>query len=120
MSSFLAQVPQIPGAKITKTNPKKDFLLTTIKKKNRPHRDILWKQLTQRPELVDRGHCVYRNATDAWVGNTAAQHSWSDGNPSMDLYNNVWIELVPETLYKGGYYPTEKINKTIEKFLYEN
>ena len=110
-SKFIAML-RIQNANLKKENPTKDFLLTSIKKKNRPHRQFLWKELTSRPGLLDKGHVSYHiRDSGGWIGWTGHQHGWQDGYPSMNLYNDSWIELFPETLGKDGYYITEKTVK---------
>lgn len=95
-------------------NPnRKDFLLTTVQKKMSPHRTVLRNQLYARPVLADRGIIHFHRKQGAWIGDTSHQHTWNDGHLSMDLYSNAWTEIVPETLYRDGYFFTEKTLKPI-------
>jgi hypothetical protein len=112
-------VPRIPRAKTNKSPDSKDFLLTMLRKKNRKHRDVLWQELNKKPYLLDHGITSFRqlnvniNSDSEWVGELPIQHKWRDGYPSMDLYNNCWLEIVPETFYKEHYFTTEKTIKPI-------
>jgi hypothetical protein len=85
-------------------------MLTTIRKPGRLHRDILWNQLTAVDGLIDRGHV--RSGTKR-IGTQPHQHTWRDGYPSMDLYQDSWLEIAPERLYRDGYFITEKTVKPI-------
>jgi hypothetical protein len=113
--NFFLSSTRIPYAKVQKNNCKKDFLMTTCKKVDRPHRTILWNELVSRPGLLDRGIVNYhvRGSLDQWIGNISHQHTFHEGHPSMDLYHSTWLELVPETMYKDGYFITEKTVKPI-------
>jgi hypothetical protein len=111
-NAFL-KLPRVFGSKLEKNKNSKDFLLTTIKRKERPHRQLLWQELQTYPQLFDNSIVFYKSKLDNWVGQTPHQHNWFDGYPSMDLYSNVYIELVPETLYKDGFFITEKTVKPI-------
>jgi hypothetical protein len=110
--NFFLRQHRIQNAVVDKSNCSRDFMLTTVKKSSRPHREILWNQLTAIPGLVDYGHVNYGSGQKR-IGQQALQHGWADGYPSMDLYRDSWLELVPETLYHGGYYVTEKTTKPI-------
>lgn len=112
-SAFLKTAPRIIGATVNKQHCKKDFLLTTIKKKDREHRDYLWSEIIDRPGLVERGHAYYKKRNDPWVGDYPIHHNWPDGHVSMDLYLDAWLEIVPETMYKDAYFITEKTVKPI-------
>lgn len=108
--------PRIERAISTKTNCKNNFLLTTIGYNNsRPHREMLWKRLTAKPHLLDNSIAIYHNTkiNDGWLGSVSTSHSWNDGHPSMNLYNDCWFEIVPETLYRFGNFITEKTIKPI-------
>ena len=107
------KLPRIHKASLEKNKTSKDFLLTTIKKSSRPHRELLWKQLQAYPELTVNSTILYKTRQKKWIGHQTHQHQWSDGHPSMDLYRNNYVELVPETLYKHGYFFTEKTMKPI-------
>lgn len=104
--------PRIKHAKLDKRGCSRDFLLTTVKKFKRPHRDILWNQLNAIDGLSSRGHVNYGTGENR-IGIQPHQHSWGDGHPSMDLYNDSWMEIVPETLYRDGYLISEKTAKPI-------
>jgi len=125
-----------------KTNATHDFLLTMFHKPGRPHRTVLWRELEQRPDIIQRGLISYnklrikdmhdwggRSKTAAnWLGRTAPgpihedghastpsapSWPWNDGHASMDLYLDSWLEIVPETCYRDLFYFTEKTKKPI-------
>lgn len=111
---FNKMSPRLQSNSYTKLNPKYDYLLTMIKKVGRPHRQILWNQLVQRPGLLAHGlTACHADLVQEWAGQQPHQHSWKDGHASMDLYKNCWIEIVPETMYKDIYFFTEKTQKPI-------
>lgn len=120
-NSTLIKMPRIWNASVEKTFATKDFLMVTHKKRSRPHRQHLIKELQSRPGLIECGQVAYRSTNARWVGHQPNQHIidptgnkmpiW--GHASMDLYLNCWTEIVPETLYKDGYYFTEKTVKPI-------
>ena len=105
-------------SKLDKHNCSKDYMLTTSKRRSRPHRHVLWKQLNDIPGLLDRGHVNYTIKsqvynTPKWIGHQLLPNVQGslDLHPSMDLYLDSWLEIVPETLYRGGYVITEKTIK---------
>ena len=103
--------PRITNGRTHKKGCAKDYLLLMGKKKY--HRNILWKQLCKDPVLFNQGIVKYGTRT-TWIGHKQSPHGGVPaGAPSMDLYLNSWIEIVPETLYNGGYYWTEKTSKPI-------
>lgn len=113
---FNQTMPRIQCSSSLKLHPRYDFLLTMVRKRSRPHRDILWQQLQDRPRLLERGLSNYHARTsvsDVWIGRTAHQHEWHDGHASMDLYLDCWLEIVPETCYRDLYFFTEKTQKPI-------
>lgn len=112
-SPYFNKIPRIQNAQTLKTNCTKDFLITTICKKISPHRQMLCNELMAHPDLINKGHSYFKSSQDGWVGKRDSQQTWQDGNPSMDLYLDSWLEIVPETLYKNGYYITEKTIKPI-------
>ena len=94
---------------------KKDFILTMSRQDK--HRDILWSKL-ESENLLDNGFSVYHKTvenkhTNEWIGSKSSAHQWNDGHPSMELYNNSYFEIVPETLYDGAYFITEKTIKPL-------
>ena len=110
--SWFCHMPRILHAEVTKQNCSRDFLLTTVVKKDRLHRQVLKKQMERIPGLLDRGHVRFsrkENRDIDWIGQH--QNGWKDGFPAMDLYRDAWLELVPETLYKNAYFFTEKTAK---------
>ena len=115
-SFFLSQsvVSRIKGAVVEKQNCQKQFLLTTIKKSGREHRDYLWQELILRPRLLTQGHALYKTPEETWIGDMPHQHTWRCGYPSMDLYLDAWLEVVPETMYKDAWFITEKTVKPIQ------
>jgi hypothetical protein len=104
--------PRIQNAVVDKINCSRDFMLTTVKKASAPHRDILWNQLNTIDGLIECGHVNYGSGKKR-VGQQSHQHGWGDGHPSMDLYRDSWLEIVPETLYRDGYIISEKTAKSI-------
>lgn len=88
---------------VSKTKVEKDFLMFCRPKKRRPHRPILSKCLRKKPGLVDQG-LVFD-----WK---PLPHEKNFGkNLAENFYRKVWMEVVPETYYKNGYYVTEKTAK---------
>ena len=110
--NIVIRPPRIQNAKLDKFGCSRDFMLTTIKKANRPHREILWNQLNAIDGLVDCGNINYSTGKNR-IGDQPHHHSWGDGHPSMDLYKDSWMEIVPETLYRDVYFMTEKTAKPI-------
>jgi len=114
--SHFAKIGRLHFSGTEKYNNAYPYLITTILKDNSPYRFKLYKQLSKKKELFDQGLCVFNTVKDRskFVGQfNSASQVWRDGYPSMDLYKNAWLELVPETLYKGGYFFTEKTAKPI-------
>lgn len=108
--------------KIKKNTDSKPFLITTILKSGRNHRKTFIDQLMTRNTLKHEKniivHDCYNNQKESiidesWVGEKTRVHDWQDGNPSMDLYNDSYFELIPETAYKQLYFITEKTIKPI-------
>jgi hypothetical protein len=111
-------MPRILNATVSKQNCTKDFLLTTVIKHHRSHRKILKTQIEKIPGLLQRGHTNFIRPDDffqdsKWLGDLPHQHGFRAGHPSMDLYLDSWMEIVPETLYKNAYFFTEKTAKPI-------
>jgi hypothetical protein len=99
---------------ITTDTVSKDFILTM--RKERPHRTLLWNKLTEKNLLANGFSKYHRNEAghdDNWLGKTNMLHRWPDGHPSMDLYQNSFFEIVPETCYNSGHFITEKTTKPI-------
>lgn len=110
----LLKMPRIRKATVEKFATARDFMLTMILKENRPHRDYLWNYLNARSGLLDRGIVVChqgRNLETRWVGDKPSIGPHHDSQPSMDLYRNAWMELVPETNGNRIHYITEKTMK---------
>jgi len=107
------RMPRIRGTLVDKNPLSHDFLLTMFLKSDRPHRTILWQSLSARPDLLSRGlvHCARHK--DPIMGQESALHHRGDRFrfPSMELYRNAWLEIVPETFYRHGYYISEKTSK---------
>ena len=116
-TSVLQGTPRIYQTILEKNADSRDYFLTTINKKERPHRQILQKELVARPQLLDQGrvffHASNSDLTDEWVGHKQKRHQWNACHPSMDLYRDHWVEIVPETLHQDAWYITEKIMKPI-------
>lgn len=112
------QQPRVKSSGMVKTNCKNSYLLTMRRKRNRPHREVLWKELNRRPDLLQHGlvavHMGEKSEIgEKWIGQRPHQHDNRDQHASMDLYLDCWIEIVPETFYKDFYFITEKISKPI-------
>lgn len=108
--------PRISGANVEKHNCEHDFFITTMLKENRPLRPLLKNALESRKELASHGLCFFNTSRDKWHGEVpefSGFHKWYDGHPSMDIYNNSWLEIVPEGEHKDFYYITEKTVKPI-------
>lgn len=106
-------IPRIYGSSTNKNNTCKDFLLTMIQKQSAKHRDVLWSELNKKSYLLDYGITSFKSNKNEWIGDTPIQHGWTDGYPSMDLYNNCWLEIVPETFFREDHFTTEKTIKPI-------
>lgn len=122
-ASFFLKMQRIKTGITDKTSCKYDFLLTTIAKPGREHRDILLKELNERSvksaglivqKTMDRpGPLPTDQKNSSWVGEKNPHHHFQEGHPSMDLYRQCWFEIVPETLHWSGHFYTEKTNKPI-------
>lgn len=126
LPTFTSALSETRMFRLNESNDSKDgasneFMLTMIKKVGRPHRQVLWDQLNSRPELKSKGLAVYHHYDPAMNGNPyhimlgdkPAPNTWRDAYPSMDLYRNSWLEIVPETLCTDAHYFTEKTFKPI-------
>jgi len=103
------KLARINNARLHKESNSKDFLLLTFKKKRRPHRKILWRELNSR-NLINKGNVFYNTSQ----GKLILNNNESDFKiPVVELYQKSWLEIVPETLYKNGYFFTEKTGKPI-------
>ena len=93
----------------------KAFMLTMKLKNYRPGRQYLAKELKKRPDLLANSMCNMREteAQDQWMGDIPKHHSHWERYPSMDLYANCYLEIVPETFMKNFYQTTEKTTKPI-------
>jgi len=111
--NFFINYARIENSVCNKVNCSKDFMLTMVKKSRAPHRKILFDQLNEHNGLLDRGHVNYNVVGGARIGAQPHQHTWGDGHPSMDLYRDSWLEIVPETFFRDGFFITEKIIKPI-------
>lgn len=118
----VSKIPKITNATLDKTACEYDFLITTVLKKYqsyKPMRCLLKDKLSEKPLLKSKGFCIFHNDLSekdkSWVGETMIEkyHNHFDSHPSMDLYSNAWIEVVPETCHKDFYYLTEKTQKPI-------
>jgi hypothetical protein len=111
--NWLMRTSRIFNAYTDKINATKDFMLTTVNKKGRYHREVLWQELNSRPGLIDKGNAIYRQESDKWEGHTSDNYGWKGCYISIDLYLDSWLEIVPETIYQNGYFFTEKTLKPI-------
>lgn len=103
---------RIKGSSTAKKKNSNNYLCTMRKKSGAYHRELLYNQLKKK-KLLDKGIVSYQPSDDKgiWIGDKTQQHPWQDGHASMDLYNNCWLEVVPETLYIENYFVTEKTIK---------
>lgn len=112
--SHFLYVPRITNSQTIKTQCSTDYLLTMIKQPFRPHRDVLWKELQRHEGLLQKGRVKYAEKNVAFIGShPPIARSWLDGHPSMDLYLDSWLEVVPETIGERGWFITEKTVKPI-------
>lgn len=111
--SFFLTSARIENATCDKVSCSRDFMLTTIKKGGRPHREILINQIKSFRGLYERGYINYTTVNGPRIGLQSYHYTSSDGHPSMDLYRDSWLEIVPETLYRDGFFITEKTVKPI-------
>jgi hypothetical protein len=109
----LMRTSRIFNSYTDKINATKDFMLITVNKKARHHREVLWQELNSRPGLISKGRAIYRKVTDNWEGHLDNRVICKPLHISMDLYLDSWLEIVPERLYQDGYYFTEKTLKPI-------
>lgn len=105
---------------IDKVSASRDYMLTMLEKADRPHRSLLWEEITARPGLVERGHAIYhpsvKHAREQYQGQKSSNTQWGQFYhfaPSMDLYLDSWFEVVPETFCNQGYLLTEKTAKAL-------
>lgn len=122
VNQFVRGSPRCQAPSLKKTRARYDYLLTTIRRPERPHRETLCDEILQRPGLVDRGlisHSSLNLLLDLpdhdrpWLGRTPHQHQSWKVHPSMDLYLDCYLEIVPETCSHDLYYFTEKTQKPI-------
>ena len=115
--SAFVRIPRLHCLSTEKSPDSHPYMVTTILKKNREHRKFLYAQLKQNTSLYNKGICIFRKSQKDkqidWKGMAPLLHNWFDDYPSMDLYKNAFTEIVPETLYKNGYFFTEKTAKPI-------
>lgn len=107
-------VPRIKNTITTKNKQCYDFFLTCIFKKHREHRSVLADALQKRSILLNNCLTIFHTDTSKnYIGETPIQNDWKDGFPSMDIYSQSFVEIVPETLFKNYYFITEKTIKPI-------
>lgn len=117
--SCFFELPRIKNSRVFKQNCSYDFMLTMTKQKLRPHRELLWNELNSRTGLINCGVTHYHEKQNgAWIGEWPTHLDFPEiyqpgPYPSMDLYLDSWLEVVPETLYKDGFFVTEKTIKPI-------
>lgn len=113
--SWFMKLQRLHRSGTEKSRDSYPYMITTIIKKGSQHRKILYSQLKQNKSLYDKGLCVFhrRRDTENYQGMQPIQHDFYQGYPSMDLYKNAFLEIVPETMYKQGYFSTEKTTKPI-------
>lgn len=111
--SWFFVVSRLHGSQTEKTNCQRDYLLTMNYKKECLHRKYLWNGLRAVDGLLDKGHVRYAPKGVNRIGMMPTQHNWVAGFVSMDLYRDSWLEIAPETLFKDGFFVTEKTIKPI-------
>lgn len=111
--SYFINHGRIENSICDKVNCSKDFMLTMVKKSSRQHRQILFNKLSKYNNLLECGHVNYKTSKSDRIGLQPHQTEWGDGYPSMDLYQDSWLEIVPETLFRDGFFITEKTIKPI-------
>ena len=82
---------------ITNSPRNKDFLLLTILRNSRPHRDLLINELKSHNLLQYYIGVIYsggRKREENWVGMLPEKHDWYAGQISWDLYNKVNFEII--------------------------
>lgn len=114
--NFFHQFPRIKGGSVAKNSNAKDYMITMRKKHNSIHRDLLWHHLQANGDLLDKGNVIYNTVEtkrENWLGDNSYPVKWWDGQPSMDLYRDSLLEIVPETFYHDYFFTTEKTIKPI-------
>lgn len=113
LSRLMSHSQRCFGAVSKKNLSSKNFMLLMAKKpNNRPHRDYLWQAIIKRPALIENSTIRYHDLDsnpDSYVGMQI--QNWTHGYPSMDIYNNNYVEIVPETLCSDAHWLTEKTMK---------
>jgi hypothetical protein len=112
-------LPRITGGSVEKNHDAKDYLLTSVFKSGAPHRKVLYNQLKNRKGLTDKGTVIFhKNLSTVFddtgylgIKNSHQEPRTFTDYPSMDLYQNSWLEVVPETLYRDCYFISEKTYK---------
>jgi len=120
--------PQIRGGVFEKGQCQYSYLLLMIKNSQRPARKMLYNRL-QRRDLLNHGIVNYHKSSikfndqnkpvldySSWVGNNSSSLTRANHpsiNPPMDLVLNSWLEIVPETFYKGSFSVSEKTMRVI-------
>ena len=113
--NIFLRMPRILNSVCDKFQCTRDFMLTMNKIPDRPHRQILYNRLQAIPGLAQRGYIKYGPRAKNLIG-VQPTHSQGNGDmqfPSMDLYQDSWLEIVPETMYRDGYFVTEKTVKPL-------
>ena len=108
-------VPRIDNTICTKNKDSNDFFVTSVLKERAMHRTVLSNKIDKRPKIQKNSLIHFHNGSyslENYIGQKP-QHSFPQGHPSMDLYTNSFIEIVPETLFEGHHFYTEKTNKPI-------
>jgi len=114
--SIFLHMPRIFNSICDKSQCTRDFMLTMNNVPDRPHRQILFNQLNAIPDLAQRGYIKYGPRGINLIGIQPQHHNANNGRmtfPSMDLYLDSWLEIVPETMHRDGYFVTEKTVKPI-------
>ena len=114
------RICRITNSQLEKKITAKDFLLTSVVRKKAPHRKILWEELNKYSDLLNQNN-VHFNEREKFAENYIGENHGAGldpgtprpWHPSMDLYSDSFLEIVPETFDNNVYYYTEKTNKPI-------
>jgi len=112
---------RITGGVIYKNTNAKPFLLTSVLKPIAPHREILKNKLESRPVLHQSGTVkfhpgikeLFENNNYNYLGDYNSHIAFPTEVPSMDLYCNHFLEIVPETFCNNCLCVTEKTLRSI-------
>lgn len=120
---FMRSLSRIPGADTSKNDNARAFMVMTVIKPGRPHREML-AELLQDPILQEHGHLVIHDTRDdpgfadwktRWVGGLPRPGHVNEVPPPC-LYRDSFFDIVPETIGQHGWFFTEKTGRAISAF----